>query len=109
MQQQNGNEPAPAGIQRESYLPDGRPIQDMLFLLSFFSFLIFDPRGLPSLVTLGLGLSFATFTSFELPSSVLDRAVFSRFRPGMIDPASAGMDDEEPCRRVVIEIRRASR
>ena len=81
----------------------------MLFRLSFFSFLIFDPFGFPtdSFVTLGLGLSLAA--ALTLPSSVLDRAVFSRFRPGMIDPASAGMEVEEPCRRVVMEIRRASR
>ena len=69
------------------------PIQAMLFLFSFFSFLILDPFGLPttaSPVTLGLGLSFgvsasgvadADATAAEgAPSSVLDRAVFSRLR-----------------------------
>ena len=81
----------------------------MLFLLSFFSFLIFEPFGFPiSLATLGLGLSRTTApTSFELPSS-LDRAVFSRFKPGMMFPI-AGMDVVEPCLRVVIEMRRARR
>ncbi len=93
---------------RERTCPNEHPNQDVLFLLSFFSFLIFDPFGFPmSLTTLGLGLSLER--AFELPSSVLDRAVFSRLRPGMIELASAGMDVEEPCLRVVIEMRRASR
>ena len=82
----------------------------MLFLFSFFSFLILEPFGFAGLspVRLGLGLSLGAFASLEEPSSVLDRAVFSRFKPGMMFPI-AGMDVVEPCLRVVIEMRRARR
>lgn len=94
----------------------------MLFRLSFFSFLIFDPFGFPpsSLDTLALGLSRrfdGTAPSRTLPSSVLDRVVSCLFSAALIDPAIAGMDGmltdgmlvAEPCLRVVIEMRRARR
>ena len=92
----------------------------MLFLLSFLSFLIFDPFGFPtSLETLALGLSlrFGVAPSRTLPSSVLDRAVSCLFSAALIDPAIEGIDGmltdgifvAEPCLRAVIEIRRASR
>ncbi len=93
----------------------------MLFRLSFFSFLIFDPFGFPtSLDTLALGLSLrfdGTAPSRTLPSSVLDRVVSCRLSAALIDPAMEGMDGmltdgmfvAEACLRVVIEMRRARR
>ena len=99
---------------KEKSRPNAGPRnQEVLFLLSFLSFLIFDPFGFPtSLATLALGLSFGAAASLTLPSSVLERAVSWRFREGMIEPARLGMDGmfvPEPCLRVVLEIRRASR